>query len=71
MPPNELSLDRDLADSLERIDLLEGENQILLSSLRSLAASPSFQPSEHSDIVDMLSKVISDHPGGPFSSALV
>lgn len=56
------SLDRDLSDSLERIDLLEGENQVLLSSLRSLTASPFFQPTEHSDIVDLLSKVGSCSP---------
>ena len=62
MPDQEQSLDRDLADSLERIDLLEGENQVLLSSLRSLTASPSFQPTEHGDIVDLLSKVSSISP---------
>jgi hypothetical protein len=53
----ELTEDRDLAESRERIDTLERENQNLLSALHSLAASPKFQTCEHSDIVDILSKV--------------
>jgi hypothetical protein len=56
-----LTFRRDLVESLERIDVLEGENQQLLSALRALATSPSFQPSEHDHIVQILSKV---WPGG-------
>lgn len=52
-----LTMHRDLLESLERIDVLEGENQQLLSALRSLASSNSFQPSEHNHIVEILSKV--------------
>jgi hypothetical protein len=52
-----LTVHRDLVQSLERINVLEGEIQQLLSSLRSLATSPSFQPSEHDHIVEILSMV--------------
>lgn len=53
----ELTFHRDLAESLERIDILENENQELLNALRSLATSPNLQQSEHNHIVEILSKV--------------
>jgi hypothetical protein len=59
--PGELTWDRQLAESLERVDISEGENKTLLSALRSLAASPNFQTPEHSGIVKILSKVLPAH----------
>lgn len=53
----ELTKDRDLAESHERIEILERENQKLLKALRALAASTKSQTCEQSD-VEILSKVM-------------
>lgn len=49
---------RDLAESLERIGELQNENQILLTALRSLGSRDDFDSSRHSDVLDILSKVL-------------
>ncbi|KAK5377738.1 hypothetical protein LTR20_002199 [Exophiala xenobiotica] len=46
----------DLAESLDRIDELQSENQILVNTMRSLASGEDFDPSRHSDVLDILSK---------------
>jgi hypothetical protein len=48
---------RDLAESLDRIGSLEGENSKLLNALRAMKERPDFQPEEHTDIMDILAKV--------------
>ena len=48
---------RDLAESLERVDELQNENQILLTAVRSPAIREAFDSSRHSDVLDILSKV--------------
>jgi len=49
---------KDLAESLERIGELQNENQILLTALRSLGSRDDFDSSRHSDVLDILSKVL-------------
>lgn len=50
--------EQDLAESLERIGELQNENQILLTALRSLGSRDDFDSSRHSDVLDILSKVL-------------
>ncbi|KIW75157.1 hypothetical protein Z517_11929 [Fonsecaea pedrosoi CBS 271.37] len=47
---------KDLAESLDRISLLEDENSRLVSALRSLTERPDFRPEENAHVLQLLNK---------------
>ncbi|KIW28114.1 hypothetical protein, variant [Cladophialophora immunda] len=70
---------KDLAESLDRISLLEEENSQLVSALRSVTEQPDFRPEENARILQLLTKYseqdeeeeeeeVEEPPGGPLSS---
>ncbi|KIY03019.1 uncharacterized protein Z520_01485 [Fonsecaea multimorphosa CBS 102226] len=64
---------KDLAESLDRISLLEEENAQLVGALRSVTERPGFLPEENPHIFQLLNKYSEqedeeDEPGGPPSS---
>ncbi|KIX00909.1 uncharacterized protein Z518_09974 [Rhinocladiella mackenziei CBS 650.93] len=63
---------KDLAESLDRVQELEGENTKLINALRSVVASPDFRTDMHGDIMEILSKYTTPDPpesGQPSSSS--
>ena len=63
LPPSLLTCSRDLAESLDRIDMLEEENNRLLNALRTLSERPDFVPEENDEIMEILAKVLTHNPG--------
>jgi hypothetical protein len=59
-----------LAESLDRIDMLEGENSRLLNALRIVSEHPDFNLEENVEIKEILAKVTThssrSHPGYGF-----
>lgn len=48
---------RDLAEAFDHIHALKVEQKKLVAALRSVTGTPDFRPEQHSDVLDLLTKV--------------
>jgi hypothetical protein len=48
---------RDLAESLDRVDMLQDENLKLRNVMFDITQRPGFRPEENTDLLDVLAKV--------------